>query len=76
MISVIWKRPRVRLGSTSALSPLTVRSPVVQLWPSTTVVPRPNDGSHPSQTEKTRIRTIPIRNVGNATPMREAASRM
>ena len=75
MISVIWNRPSVRLGRTSALRPLAVSRPVVQP-PSATVVPRPNEGSQPSQTEKIRISTMPTRNVGSATPTSERISSM
>ena len=73
MISVIWKSDSVIAGRISAFRPLLVRSPVVH-QPSATVSPRPNDGSQPRSTAKTRISRMPIRNVGRLTPTSEAAS--
>ena len=73
MIKVIWNSESVIAGRISALSPLLVRKPVVH-QPSATVSPRPNEGSQPRMTAKTRISRIPIRNVGSDTPISEIAS--
>jgi len=68
MISVIWNRPSVIAGSTSAFSPDAVRKPVLQN-PSRTTSPRPNDGSTPSVTGNRKISRMPIRNVGSEMPI-------
>ena len=39
-----------------------------------TTLPRPNDGSQPSTTENTKMSRMPIKNVGNDTPISEKAS--
>ena len=49
------------------MSPSSVSSPVSQN-PMRTVSPRPKAGSHPSHTEKTEIRMMPVRNTGTEMP--------
>ena len=71
-MSVIWKRPSVTAGMTRAWSPLAVSIPVVQP-PRSTVSPRPKLGMTPSVTEKMKISSIPIRNVGSEIPASETA---
>jgi hypothetical protein len=73
MISVIWNSDSVITGRISAFNPDLVRSPVVH-HPSATVSPRPNDGSQPSCTAKTRISRMPIRNEGRLTPTSDVVS--
>ena len=57
----------VTAGSRRCLSPSSVNSPVSQN-PMRTVSPRPKAGSHPSHTEKTEIRMMPVRNTGTEMP--------
>ncbi len=70
MISVSWKSDSVTAGRTSALRPLVVRKPVLQV-PNLTTSPRPKDGSTPSCTAKTRISRMPMRKVSRETPTSE-----
>ena len=67
---VSWKSPRVMDGRIRAFRPVAVRKPVDHP-PSIVVSPRPKDGSHPSHTAKMRMRKMPMRKVGNDTPMSE-----
>jgi len=72
-MSVTGKNPSVIDGRISALRPDFVRNPVLHA-PTWTVLPRPKEGSHPSQTAKMRMRKIPMRKLGSYTPISEVVS--
>ncbi len=67
---VSWKIASVTAGSTRWRQPLGDSRPVVQP-PRSVTSPRPKLGSQPNCTEKIRISTMPIRNVGSDTPSSE-----
>ena len=69
-----WKIASVVAGRIRWRQPSAVRSPVVH-QPIRDTSPRPKDGSHSSSTLKTRMRRMPMRNVGSDMPSTEPPMR-